>query len=202
MQDSTLRPDRTRIPNRRSTLKALSLFGSLRVIGQPTRMNAWRAISLTAPLGLGGLAACQRLIPPRDLKAPELQVSGLRIEGLQRGDARVALTLVAFNPNPVELPLSQVQFDIRLFGQLIGNGRVDEASFVLPAQGARELPVTLNVSGSDLGRALRRGLGERIAGNSESRGTEAPADWQIAGSLRWGDNPLALEFRKQGRLGG
>lgn len=162
--------------------------------------------SIGLPTGLGmGLAligGCQRFIPPRNLKAPELQVSRLRIEGLQRGDARIALNLVASNPNPVELPLSQVQFEIRLFGQPVGRGRVDEPSFVLPAQASRELPVTLDISGSDLGRALRRGLGGRIAGNSEARGAETDADWQIVGRLHWGDNPLALEFRKQGRLGG
>ena len=193
------RSDTTASPIRRQVLHRWMAIGSIGLVG---RTGLLGSIGLPASLGLGLIGGCQRLIPPRDLKAPELQVSRLRIEGLQRGDARLALNLLASNPNPVELPLSQVQFEIRLFDLLIGNGRVDEASFVLPAQGSRELPVTLNVSGSDLGRALRRGLGNRIAGNSEARGSEAAADWQIVGSLRWGDNPLALEFRKQGRLGG
>ena len=169
---------------------------------QPTQSRALRGRVAIGLISLGLIGGCQRLIPPRNLKAPDLQVNGLRIEGLHRGDARIALNLIASNPNAVELPLSQVQFEIRLFGQRIGSGRVDEPSFVLPAQGSRELPLTLDVSGSDLGRAFRRGLGERIAGSSEASGDEARSDWQIVGSLRWGDNPLALEFRKQGQLGG
>lgn len=175
-------------------------------MNDPMARLAWPSIpnrrtALRSLLALGVLGGCQRLIPPRDLKAPDLEVTGLRLEGLQRGEARIALTLVASNPNPVEMPLSQVQFEIRLFSQRIGRGRVDDPSFVLPAQGARELPVTLEVSGADLGRALRRGLGERIAGQSDARSPEAGSDWQILGSLRWADNPLVLEFRKQGTLG-
>lgn len=143
-----------------------------------------------------GLVACQRFIPPLDLKAPELSVSQVRLDGLERGQARIGLTLDAYNPNAVELPLSEVQFEMRLFGQVIGRGWVDTPQILLPAQASQPLPLTLSIQSAELARALRRGLGKRLIGEAP----EAP-DWELQGSLRWGQNPLTLPWRKSGRLG-
>jgi LEA14-like dessication related protein len=151
--------------------------------------------SLMAALAF--LGACQGALPPATLTAPELRVSRLQLEGLQGGQARIGLTLEAWNPNEVDLPLSQVQFEMLLFGQAVGRGRVEEPRFVLPAREARALPVSLEITHAALARALRRGLSERILGNAEST-----SDWVLQGSLRWGSIPVELPFRKQGRLEG
>lgn len=150
---------------------------------------------LTALAALAALGACQGALPPASLIAPELRVSRMQLDGLQGGQARIGLTLEARNPNEVDLPLSQVQFEIRLFGLTVGSGRVDEPRFVLPARQTQVLPVTLELTNAALARALRRGLSDRIMGN-----TDSASDWELQGSLRWGSIPVELPFRKQGRL--
>lgn len=154
-------------------------------------------VTLGVTVGLAGaLVACQRFVPPLDLKAPELSVSQVRLDGLERGQARIGLRLDAYNPNTVELPLSEVQFEMRLFGQMIGRGWVDTPQIRLPAQTSQPLPLTLTVDAAELARALRRGLGKRLVGEAP----ETP-DWELQGTLRWGQNPLPLPLRKSGRLG-
>jgi hypothetical protein len=165
--------------------------GSLRHAGSLRSMG----VLLGAGLLLAGLGGCHGLIPPRDLQPPQLAVSDVRLDGLHRGQARIALTLEAHNPNALELPLSEVQFEMRLFGRSVGHGAIEHTRFVLPAQSSRPLPVALTVSGPDLARALASGLFARRG----EQGTDTP-DWQVQGMLRWGQNPLPLAFSRSGRL--
>jgi hypothetical protein len=151
---------------------------------------------ITAGLLLAGLGACHRFVPPRDLKAPELRITAIEFDGLQRAQARMTLTLDAYNPNAIELPLSEVQFEIQLFAQPIGRGWVDTPQVLLPAHSRQALPVELSINGTEFARALRRGLGSRLGGGP----ADAP-DWTIRGTLRWGQNPVPLPFNQSGRLG-
>jgi hypothetical protein len=171
-------------------------------------MGLW-AVGLGALGSTGVLGGCQRVLPPRNLKAPELRLTEFRLDRLQRGQARIGLTLDARNPNDIDLPLSDVRFAIQLFGVPVGEGRIDEPSVLLPALGTRSLPLVILVAPPELARALRRGLAERLSGtmaeSSPEPGAQAPAttpDWQVRGQLRWGLNPLPLEFNQSGRLGG
>ncbi|MFZ9406359.1 MAG: LEA type 2 family protein [Burkholderiaceae bacterium] len=163
------------------------------------------------------LGACNGVVPPSKLAAPELRVTRFQLEDIRGGQARIGLILEAWNPNEIDLPLSQVQFEIRLFGLVVGQGRVDEASFVIPARQGKALPVTLELTNQALSRAVRRGLAERFLGYTDrsspdpagkdqagtGRGAgDRPSDWELQGSLRWGKNPIDLPFRKQGQLDG
>jgi len=148
-------------------------------------------VLLTVLAGIPVLAACNQLVPPRDLKAPSLSISGLNIDSIARDSITLRLMIEARNPNSVEMPLSDFRFDFLVLGQPVAHGAVSEQTFTLPAQGERQLPLLLKLNGSDVLGLVRR----LVTGSFSEIG------WEIKGSARWGISPLALPFEKRGTLG-
>ena len=148
-----------------------------------------RLVAVALAAGLASAAtSCGALLPPMDLKPPTVRLSDLAIESATLQGLRLRATFRTENPNPIELPLSDVKFDLALFGQPIAQGIVPEPSFTIPANGAREVPIAFTVAASDLRTML-------------SRAANGPADdptWQLKGSLRWGVFPIPLPFERRG----
>ncbi len=86
------------------------------------------------------LQACSSL--PRQLAPPRAEVVELRI--LQAGfdGQRFAVQLDLFNPNPVPIPVRFVEFDVRLGGEGLLDGR-SAAPFTLPAGGTEAIEVEI-----------------------------------------------------------
>lgn len=137
------------------------------------------------------MTGCNQMVPPSNLKAPSLSVSGLGVESITRDSLKLRVRLTARNPNTVDMPLSNLRFDVSLMGQRLVHGAVAEETFTLPAQGERDVPVVLAFAGADardlLIRLMTKGL------------TEVP--WELKGSARWGISPIPLAFEKHGSLG-
>jgi len=87
-----------------------------------------------------GLQACSSL--PRQLAPPRAEVVELRI--LQAGfdGQRFAVRLDLFNPNPVPIPVRFIEFDVRLSGEGLLDGR-SVAPFTLPAGGTEVVEVEI-----------------------------------------------------------
>jgi LEA14-like dessication related protein len=137
--------------------------------------------------GLGG-TACGSLLPPMNLVAPTIGFSDLSVDSVTRDTVRFTVNIVARNPNAVELPLSNVYFDLTILDQLLAQGKVAEPRFTLPAQGERLLPVAMIVATSDLRAVLLK-----LALGPATDGT-----WLLKGTANWGNSPLPLPFEKRG----
>jgi hypothetical protein len=84
-------------------------------------------------VGLAGVA-CGSLLPPADLKPPSIAFSELAIDSIGSERVRFTVRISTRNPNPVDLPLSNVYFDLAVLG----------------------LPVALDVATADLRSVLVR----------------------------------------------
>jgi len=167
----------------------------------PTRQNtahsalhAVRRRLSTALLGASMvtlMSACNQVLPPSNLKAPSLSVTGVGVESVTRDSLKLRVRLTARNPNTIDMPLSNLQFEVSLMGQRLVHGAVAEQTFTLPAQGEQEVPVVLAFAGADVRDLLIRLMTRSL--------TEVP--WELKGSARWGISPIPLPFEKRGSLG-
>jgi len=93
-----------------------------------------------AAIGLSILQACSSL--PRQLAPPQVELVEIRL--LQAGfdGQRFAVRLLVQNPNPVPIPVRLVEFDVRLAGEGLLDGR-SVAPFSLPAGGSQAVDVEI-----------------------------------------------------------
>jgi LEA14-like dessication related protein len=146
--------------------------------------------TLLAAAGLAGLGttACGTLLPPADLKPPTVAFSDLSIDAVSAERVRFTVRVETQNPNAVDLPLSNLYFDLAILGKPLALGKVAEPRFVLPAGGVRTLPVALDVATADLRSVIAR----LVAG-------PAPETvWELKGTVNWGASPLPLPFSRRG----
>ncbi len=155
----------------------------------PVRGRSRRvAIRLAATLCVLGSSACGALLPPADLKPPTVSVEDLSIESVSLERVRFTVRIATQNPNAIDIPLSNVRFDLSVLGQQVAQGAVTEQRFTLPAHGRREVPIGFTVSASDL-----RALASRIV-----LGPSGDAVWALKGSANWGVSPCPIPFEKRG----
>lgn len=154
-----------------------------------SRLARSRRSALVALLA-GGFAAsaCGQLLPPRDLVPPALQFEDVTIDSISLERVRFLFRIATRNPNAVDLPLSNVYFELALLGKPVAQGMVPEQRFVLPAQGTRSVPVSLSVAASDMRELMATVL----------RGEVDDAAWSLKGTANWGASPLPIPFEKRG----
>lgn len=136
---------------------------------------------------LGGIAGCG-VLPPSELRAPELSLSGVSIESLDFERARFALVVDAFNPNAVDLRLRELRYELRLLDVPLAKGGSAREEELLPAGSTSALALTLDVPAARLLDVLRR---------------IPAADWRavpyrVDGSARWGRTPFTRTFERAG----
>ena len=137
-------------------------------------------------------SACGALLPPLDLKPPTAAFRDFAIDSVSAERVRFTIKLATRNPNAIDLPLSNLYFDLSLFGQQVAQGRVPEQRFTLPANGDREVPVAFDVATADLRAMLAR----------LSRAGSVDAVWEVKGTANWGNSPLPIPFSRRGDASG
>lgn len=143
--------------------------------------------SLLAALWLP--AACG-MLPPPDLKSPKLDISDLSVLKLGLSELRFGLTLRADNPNDVDLPLSNLRFDLELLEQPFATGVVTESKVVIPRRGTKDVPVEFTVPTSRLLDLLKQ----------VPRSDFAKLSYRLRGGAAWGWSGFPLSFEKRGDL--
>lgn len=146
------------------------------------------ATVLAATLAGLGSISCGALLPPADLQPPTVSFEDLSIDSVSLERVRFTVRIATQNPNAIDIPLSNVRFDLSLLGQPVAKGRVTEQRFRLPAKGRLELPIDFTVSTSDL-----RALAARI-----HLGPSSDAVWALEGTANWGASPFPIPFAKRG----
>jgi LEA14-like dessication related protein len=84
------------------------------------------------------LMGCSSL--PRQLAPPQVELAELRLLQASFDGQRFAVRLVLNNPNPVPIPVRAVEFDVRLAGEGLLNGR-SLSPFTMPARGRNSVDV-------------------------------------------------------------
>ena len=84
------------------------------------------------------LAGCSSL--PRQLAPPQVELAELRLLQASFDGQRFAIRLVLNNPNPVPIPIRGVDFDVRLAGEGLLEGR-SLSPFTMPARGSSSVDI-------------------------------------------------------------
>jgi len=152
--------------------------------------HARARLRLLAAAGLPLAAAACGVLPPIGLQRPKVTVADLSIRSLGLKEIRFALLLDAHNPNGVDVPLSNLRFDLELLGRPFASGAALEPTVTLAAGATRSVPIEFAVPTSRLVELLRElRLPER-----------APLDYRLHGSANWGRSPFTIPFERRGEF--
>ncbi|HSG66572.1 MAG TPA: LEA type 2 family protein [Gammaproteobacteria bacterium] len=99
-----------------------------------------RSFCLLAAVGITGVAACSSL--PRQLVPPRVELVELRLLQASFDGQRFAVRVELDNPNAVPIPVRQIEFDVRLAGEGLLDGR-SVAPFTLPAGGRQTVDIEI-----------------------------------------------------------
>ena len=100
-----------------------------------------RTVSVvTTALCLCLIQACSSL--PRQLAPPQVELVELRLLQASFDGQRFAVQLLLSNPNPVPIPVLFVEFNVRLAGEGLLDGR-SLSPFTLPAGGSQSVDVEI-----------------------------------------------------------
>lgn len=147
-----------------------------------------RRIMFVGP-AIAVLAACNAL-PPADLKSPRLGFADFRIADLGLTDIRFVVTVETENPNDIDVPLHDLDFELDLLGEPFAQGTVIDRVLTLPARGTRAVPVEFTVPTARLIGLLR-----------SIRGADfAQWNYRLAGKATWGWSGIPLTFDRRGDL--
>lgn len=136
-----------------------------------------------------GLAGCG-VLPPADLLPPKVSVSDFAIGDLGFEEIRFALTLDTRNPNEIDVPLTDLVFDLDLFGREFARGRTVQRRITLAPGSRTAIPVEFSVPTARLLETIRD---LKLSGG-------ASLAYRLRGSARWGSSPFPIRFERAGDL--
>ncbi len=135
------------------------------------------------------LASCG-MIPPSDLKPPDLAFSSLSIDEVSLDRIRFVAYVDTFNPNAVDIPLRDLRFELSLLDRPLGSGTTARPEETLPANGSRKLPLAMTVPTSQVLDLVRR------LPSSDWRAIP----YRVSGSAYWGRSPFERRFDRSGLI--
>ena len=135
------------------------------------------------------LVACNA-IPPINLKSPELSFSDVSIGDIGLSKVKFVVTVNAQNPNDVDIPLSDMKFNLALMDSQFASGVATESNTVIPKKGFKAIPIEFTVGTSQLIDMVRK-LNIKDLGNFT---------YKLDGSARWGSGPFSVPFERKGDL--
>ena len=150
-----------------------------------------QAIACLAVCALSTLSACNAF-PPLNLKSPTLSFADFQVTQLGLSEIRFLLTVQADNPNEVDIPLSNLKFDLELLDRPFASGAGRDATLVLPARGTRAVPIDFTVPTVRL-IDLVKGFRLTDVGSLAYR---------LKGSANWGSSGFSIPFDRRGDLEG
>lgn len=152
------------------------------------RRQALRASALGPWIMLS--AGCATVLPPSDLKAPEISLNDLSVGRFDLKEMQFDLKLDLKNPNAVALPLSNLRLELALLGVPVAFGQGPTGSFTIPPQGSSMVPMKLSVPFGKITDSMR-GLRQNSSGDQL---------YQLKGSVAWGPLALPLSFERKGNI--
>jgi LEA14-like dessication related protein len=128
-------------------------------------------------------------IPPMNLKSPELAFSDLSISDISLEKVKFVVTVAAQNPNDVDIPLSNMKFDLNLMETSVATGAALK-DVSLPKKGSADVPIEFTVGTSQLLGLLKQ-VNFRDLGK---------LSYSLKGSAQWNNGPFNIPFERKGDL--
>ena len=132
------------------------------------------------------LGACQTLA---GLQAPDVNLSGIRLEQVSVFEQQWLVVLRANNPNDRELTLTGLDYELFVNGERLARGLTDD-DVTVPARGDTLISTRITTS-------RMQTLGKLKTLQQEPG---APLDYRIKGSARVKGLPLPLSFDRRGEF--
>ena len=145
------------------------------------------AISALAAATL--MVACNT-IPPLNLKSPELSFSDISVSDIGLSKVKFIVTVNAQNTNDVDIPLSDMKFNLALMDNQFATGVVNDAATMIPKKGSKAIPIEFTVGTSQLIDMVRK-LNIKELGSFT---------YKLNGSAKWGSGPFTIPFERKGDL--
>jgi LEA14-like dessication related protein len=153
--------------------------------------------SLSAYLALAfalALTACANIIPPSNLKAPDVGFSDLAISDIGLSTIKFVVSVAADNKNDVDLPLSDMKFDLAVMGTDFATGVARETTLVLPKNSSKTVPIEFSVPTAKLINLVKTSM-TKTNTNDLSK-----FNYVLKGSAKWGAGPFSVPFERKGDL--
>jgi LEA14-like dessication related protein len=146
-------------------------------------------ILLSSLLGLSVYQLGCSVIPPMNLKSPELAFSDLAVSEFNFEKVKFVVTVAAKNPNDVDIPLSNMKFDLNFMLAPVGTGSALK-DINIPKMGTAEVPIEFVIGTSQLLGILKQVDLRDLARLSYS----------LKGSANWNKGPFTIPFERKGDL--
>jgi LEA14-like dessication related protein len=149
-------------------------------------------LSLVVSGCLLSLAAVQfgcNVIPPANLKSPEMTFSDLSISEFNFEKVKFVVTMAAKNPNDTDIPLSNMKFNLNLLETAVGTGAALK-DINLPKMGTSEVPIEFTIGTNQLLSILKQVNFRDLTKLSYS----------VKGSANWNNGPFTIPFERKGDL--
>src|SRR5688572_26298332 len=101
---------------------------------------------------LAGLTACAGLGLDQVFERPQVRVTGLDVTRVTLAEADLRFDFEVDNPNPIRLPLGGIDYELRVNGERILDGFVEQA-IDIAARGETPVRLPLRLRFADLARA-------------------------------------------------
>ena len=146
-------------------------------------------------LAFGGIFAALIIsgcnaIPPVNLKSPDIAFSDVSIGDIGLSKVKFVVTVNAQNTNDVDIPLSDMKFNLALMDSQFATGVATETNTVIPKKGSKAIPIEFTVGTSQLIDMVRK-LNIKDLGNFT---------YKLNGSAKWGSGPFSVPFERKGDL--
>lgn len=140
-----------------------------------------------AAISLGlTLAACGSAI-----KRPNVEVTEVRLAGIDREAAQFTVLLRVSNPNPLDITLADLQADLSIAGQPVGRAESLSSKTTLSANASVTMPMRVVVPFKTLPAALRQSIAAIGIGS---------LPYKISGSATVLNGVLQVPFEKSGEI--
>jgi LEA14-like dessication related protein len=159
----------------------------------PTFSRRWMVgiFSVVSVLTLVGVmqSGCN-IIPPRDLKSPELALSDLKVVNVGVENIKLIVTLAARNPNEVDIPISNMKFDLTLMQTMVGSGTPSTKDVLLPKGQLVNVPVEFTLGTSQVLSLLKQ-----LKVQDLNR-----LQYGLKGTAQWNNGPFNIPFQRNGEF--
>lgn len=153
------------------------------------RRTLLRGLIILPAAVTGAVAGCS-IIPPPNLQSPRVALADLALTKVSLKDLTFQVDLDVQNPNPIALPLRDIQIGLSVFDVRLTDGKVADNRIDIPATGQLRVPVTFVVPLDQMIQVLD---------NLLARPWDT-LDYRLAGRATWGPGPFSLPFERTGRL--
>jgi LEA14-like dessication related protein len=145
------------------------------------------ASSLTV---LGLMQSGCNIIPPSNLKSPDLSFSDLKVADVGLDKIKLIVTLAARNPNEVDIPISNMKFDLTLMQTNVGSGTPSAKDVLLPKGQLVNVPVEFTLSTSQV-----LGMFKQLKVQDLNR-----LQYGLKGTAQWNNGPFNIPFQRNGEF--